>query len=76
MARNSVYFQITAVHNKHEVKSLKRELDTLPGVSSVSINAAEGRVAVDFDDTGISRGQPRQKLASMGCDVTECPAGQ
>ena len=34
--------------DRHDVKLLKRELDTLPGVTSVSVSSG-GQLAVDYD---------------------------
>ena len=36
--------------DRHDVKLLKRELDTLPGVTSVSVSSG-GQLAVDYDAT-------------------------
>ena len=38
--------------DRHDVKLLKRELDTLPGVTSVSVSSG-GQLAVDYDATGV-----------------------
>ena len=54
MAKESVSFKLENVSGAHDKKEIKRVLDTLPGVRSVSVNDASGQVAVDFD-TGIIR---------------------
>lgn len=53
--------------DRHDVKLLKRELDTLPGVTSVSVRG--GRLAVDYDSTGVRREDIRQKVQSLGFGI-------
>ena len=60
MSQLSTYFSLDDVHGKHDVNQLKRELDTLPGVTSVSISE-NGCLAVDYDSTGIRQEEIRQK---------------
>ena len=42
MAKESAYFTVGGISGKHDVKEIKRGLDTLPGVLSVSVGG--GRV--------------------------------
>ena len=53
MSKVSIYFTLGNVDGKHDVKDIKKTLDTLPGVESVSVNAETGSVAVDYDTTGV-----------------------
>lgn len=53
--------------DRDDVKLLKRELDTLPGVTSVSVSG--GRLAVDYDSTGVRREDIRQKVQSLGFGI-------
>ena len=53
--------------DRHDVKLLKRELDTLPGVTSVSVSG--GRLAVDYDPTGVRREDIQQKVQSLGFGI-------
>ena len=53
--------------DRHDVKLLKRELDTLPGVTSVSVSG--GRLAVDYESTGVRREDIRQKVQSLGFGI-------
>ena len=53
--------------DRHDVKLLKRELDTLPGVTSLSVSG--GRLAVDYDSTGVRREDIRQKVQSLGFGI-------
>ena len=55
------------------MKEIKRGLDTLPGVLSVSVGG--GRVAVDFDTTGTRRDRIGKQLAEMGYPVLDGQTG-
>lgn len=71
MSKASVYFTLSDVDGKHDVKTIKRELDTLPGVLSVSVNNASNRVAVDFDTTGVESGRIGKQLEKMGYEILD-----
>ena len=66
MSKASVYFTLGHLDDKHDIKAIKRELDTLPGVYSVSISGSSNRVAVDFDTTGVQPDQIKKQLEKMG----------
>ena len=68
MAKESAYFTVGGISGKHDVKEIKRGLDTLPGVLSVSVSS-DGRVAVDFDTTGVQGDRIGKQLADMGYQV-------
>ena len=67
MAHLSTYFSLEHPASSHDAKELKRELDTLPGVTSVSVSG--GRLAVDYDSTGVRREDIRQKVQSLGFGI-------
>ena len=67
MAHLSPRFSLEQPADRHAVKQLKRELDTLPGVTSVSVSG--GRLAVDYDSTGVRREDIRQKVQSLGFGI-------
>ena len=69
MSKASVYFTLGNSENQPDVKTIKRELDTLPGVRSVSISGSSNRVAVDFDTTGVQPDRIRKRLEAMGYQV-------
>ena len=69
MSKASVYFTLGDLDNKHDMKAIKRELDTLPGVRSVSISDSSNRVAVDFDTTGVQPDRIRKQLEKMGYQI-------
>ena len=67
MAHLSTYFSLEHPASSHDAKELKRELDTLPGVTSVSVSG--GRLAVNYDSTGVRREDIRQKVQSLGFGI-------
>jgi len=66
MSMASAYFTIGNMDGKRGAQRLKRGLDTLPGVQSVSVGAGSGRIAVDFDDTGVKSENIAQHIGDMG----------
>lgn len=69
MSRESAYFIATSVNSKHDVKAVKKELDALHGVSSVSVNAQNHLVCVDYDSSGTSYDQIESRLNKMGYQI-------
>lgn len=65
MAHLSTYFSLENVGGKHDISRLKQGLDALSGVTSVSVSGT-GRLAVDYDSTGVSQEQIRQKVQELG----------
>ena len=55
--------------DRHDVKLLKRELDTLPGVTSVSVSGE--RLAVDYDSTGVRQADILEKIQALGYHVRQ-----
>ncbi|MDF3006116.1 MAG: copper chaperone [Oscillospiraceae bacterium] len=70
MSKASAYFNVTNVNGKHDVKQLKRELDTFRGVISVSVNDLTECIAVDFDTTGVKTDQLAKKIETLGFEIT------
>ena len=71
MSKASIYFTLRNVDGKHDVKDIKKTLDTLPGVESVSVNAETGSVAVDYDTTGVLSDRIQKQLEKAGYEVTK-----
>lgn len=71
MSKASAYFTVDNVNGKHDVKELKRELDTLQGVESVSVNDKTERIAVDFDTTGVERERIQKMIETLGYRVSD-----
>ena len=59
--------------DRHDVKLLKRELDTLPGVTSVSVSSG-GQLAVDYDATGVRQADILEKIQALGYRVRQAHA--
>ena len=72
MSKASVYFTLNNINGKHNIKSIKKELDTLPGVMSVSISEDSNNVAVDYDTTGIHSDRIEKQLKKIGCNIINC----
>ena len=70
MAYLSAYFSLAGTGSQHDAKLLKRELDRLPGVTSVSISD-NGCLAVDYDSTGVRQEQIRRKVLELGYQIRE-----
>ena len=68
MTRANACFTVGGISGKHDVKEIKRELDTLPGVLSVTVSN-ESRVSVDFDTTGVQTDHTEKPLTDMGYQV-------
>ncbi len=71
MAVQSAYFMVENLNGKRDAGRIKQGLDTLLGVTAVSVNTDSGRLAVDFDDTAIEAAAIRDTLDDMG--FTFCP---
>jgi len=69
MSMESIRLKVETVRGKHNVKELKRELDTIRGVTSVSVSG--NIVAVDYDATGANRDMIIEKMEKLGYDVSE-----
>lgn len=71
MASASIYFTLDQIDGKHDVKRIKKTLDELPGVTSVSVNTETDSVAVDYDTTGILSDRIQIQLEKAGYTVTQ-----
>jgi copper chaperone CopZ len=67
----SAYFTVDDLGGKHGVKELKRELDTLHGVLSVSVSEKTNSVAVDYDTTGENCEIIQKKIKDLGYGVID-----
>lgn len=70
MAHISAYFSLENANNKHDIKRLKQGLDTLPGVTAVSVSD-QGCLSVDYDSTGTRQDEIRQKVQELGFQLRE-----
>ncbi|MGX8710013.1 MAG: heavy-metal-associated domain-containing protein [bacterium] len=69
MAKASAYFDIENMAGQRDVRTIQKELDTLQGVLSVSANTRTGRVAVDYDTTGVEQGRIADTLRRLGYQI-------
>lgn len=72
MSKESAYFQISDITGNHDSKQLKRELGTLHGVLSVSVNTEKNSLAVDYDNTGVTIDRLGKRLKQLGYRVESC----
>jgi copper chaperone CopZ len=70
MAKASMYFDLDHLDGKHDEKTLKQQLDLIPGVISVSVTGDRKRVAVDYDTTGASQEQIRKRIDGLGLKIS------
>lgn len=54
MAKESAYFIAKSIQGNHDVSAIKKKLDTLHGVTSVSVNSVHDLVCVDYDSSGVT----------------------
>lgn len=66
MSKESVYFKIENLNDKHDMKQVKKQLDKIGGVISISVNTTSHKVAVDFDNTAASQSQIEGSLEKLG----------
>lgn len=71
MASASIYFTLDQIDGKHDVKRIKKTLDELSGVTSVSVNTETDSVAVDYDTTGVLIDRIQKQLERAGYTVTQ-----
>ncbi len=71
MSKASVYFSVKNPVGKHGTKELKRELDAMHGVISVSVSGGNDNIAVDFDTSGVNQEQIKTQLEILGYDITQ-----
>ena len=69
MPKESAYFIAKSVDGKHDMKRIKRELDRLHGVTSVSVGLRHNLVCVDYDSSGASYDRIEHCLNGMGYEI-------
>lgn len=69
MSKASAYFTLDSIDGRHDIKNLKRELDTIRGVISVSVSDTNDSVSVDFDTTGAGYEQIEKKIDKLGYNI-------
>lgn len=69
MSKQSAYFIIPNISNKHEVKDIKNGIAKIRGVTSVSVNTETDSVSVDYDSTGTNAENITKYLQKLGFDA-------
>lgn len=69
MSKQSAYFNVPEISNKHEVKEIKNSLAKIRGVLSVSVNTEKDTVAVDYDDSGTDAEKLSRQMKHLGVDA-------
>lgn len=69
VAKRSAYFKVSELHNKHQLGRIKRTLNEIPGVLSVSADIQSNQVAVDYDSSGLNIEKIISQLQNHGMDV-------
>ncbi len=69
MPQESAYFIIENVDDKHDLKDVKRGLDQMHGVHSVSVSLDSHLVAIDYDSSGVSYDLIENRLNKMGYQI-------
>ena len=69
MPSESAYMIVERVSGKHDLMEIKRGLDQLHGVTSVSVNPSHNLVAVDYDSSGTSYDAIEHQLNKLGYEV-------
>lgn len=69
MSKQSAYFNLSEINGKHSLKKLKKELDTLKGVSSIIVNVETNKLVVDYDSTGVSFDKIEKQINNMGYEI-------
>lgn len=69
MSKESAYFIAKSVTSRQDTAKIKKQLDKLHGVMSVSVNAENNLVAVDYDSAGLSYDKIENCLNKMGYEI-------
>lgn len=69
MPQESAYFIIENVDDKNDLKDVKRGLDQMHGVHSVSVSLDSHLVAIDYDSSGVSYDLIENRLNKMGYQI-------
>ena len=69
MSKESVWLNVEGMSCSHCEKRVKAALDAIRGVISVSVNLDEGKVAVDYDTTGVSEEQIKETIIEAGYEI-------
>ena len=66
MSKQSVYFNVEEMTQPSDTKKIKKGVDLIRGVISVSVNYETKNVAVDFDSTGTNSEEILKEVEKLG----------
>ncbi|HEX3026567.1 MAG TPA: heavy metal-associated domain-containing protein [Clostridia bacterium] len=66
MSKQSVYYSLDDIVTRHDAKALKKGIDQISGVISVSVNTHDKKIAVDYDSTGTNGPEIMDKISRLG----------
>ena len=66
MGKQSVYFKVDNLNDAHDEKEIKRSLDEIKGVFSVTVNLGEEMLGVDYDDSALDENDLKTRLDGLG----------
>ena len=69
VSKQSAYYKVPGLGDKHDVKDIKRALASIPGVISVSVSPRNECVAVDYDGTGVDSDVIQAHIRQTGWDA-------
>lgn len=69
MANESAYITVESINGKHDMKEIKRVLDSITGVTSVSVNPEKNQLAVDYESASASYDEIENCLNKMGYQI-------
>ena len=69
MSKETVLLNVEGMSCSHCEKAVKEALGEISGVISVSVNLDEGKVAVDYDTTGVNEEQIKETIIEAGYEV-------
>lgn len=66
----SIQYALDQPLDTHDEGNIKRKLDEIPGVRSVSLNLKSRLLCVDYDDTATDEQAITKRLSNMNYPVT------
>lgn len=69
MSKQSAYFRVPDLGGDRGGHKLKKDLDSIPGVISVSVTTQTNKVAVDYDSTGTNSQKIKKQIQDSGFEA-------
>lgn len=71
LSNKSIYFAIGNLEGKHGLKKIKKGVNTLQGINSVSVSLENNRVSVDYDTADVDANRIEHKLDELGFTIID-----